>query len=205
MFSITSGRDVGAWWHEHFVRARPEKLKHIVRIPVKSKAPKAKNHTSNGEGHYRNMTEEVPSMSADGISDRNQKMTKEASSVTTDGDSDRNEEFERLDKEFEAWFHETKSCQQNRASPVLSSIDHDKNNDGGAPARTDTCRICTDEDFSRPSSVSSGPLPIGAVEPDPATSNGLGGSEAASPSAELSQVETYELSNFIDEMIGLLD
>ena len=99
MFSITSGRDVGAWWHEHFVRARPEKLKHIVRIPVKSKAPKAKNHASNNGRHHRTMTKEVPSMSADSISNRNQKMTKEVSSVTTDDDSGSNGEFEHLDKD----------------------------------------------------------------------------------------------------------
>lgn len=36
---ITSGRDIGAWWHESFVCGRPQDLKHMVRrIQVKGKA-----------------------------------------------------------------------------------------------------------------------------------------------------------------------
>ena len=35
---ILSGRDVGAWWHPHFIRGRHDDIKLVVRTHIKSKS-----------------------------------------------------------------------------------------------------------------------------------------------------------------------
>merc|ERR1712194_572896 len=148
---------------------------------------------------------------------------------TASGSSDRDEEFEHLDKEFEAWFHETSQrhvsivdCDRislklngNRNTDRDYQVRGTKTNLGPSlrasdlavsqtTARSNNCQNCSYKDFSCPrSSVISPHQDVMASNPDQAPAHGYR-TNVTHPEDELDQEEVDGLSNFIDRMIQQL-
>ena len=114
---IPTGPDVGAWWHESFVRGHPQDLKHIVRTRVKGMAS-SMAHVPNFYKDNANSRKKAPSMEISTI-----EMgcfvgkAEETASLSANSSSDKDEDFEHLDEEFEALFHETSPRHVSMNSP----------------------------------------------------------------------------------------
>lgn len=205
----------GALWHQSFARGWTEKLKYIIRTPLKNKALKFKH---------------VPGFYHDNANSHTKIIADKNSSVPS-GNSGRDEEFLHLDKEFEAWLHEIQNFQKH-ASIVASDCIPLKlncklytgsdNQVRGTKAKMDPFLEASDlavsqtakssktyqggsqKDFScRRNAVSSPHLDVVVFTPDQTPScscrENVGYQED-----ELDQVELDELSNFIDMMIQQL-
>eukprot|EP00580_Thalassiosira_gravida_P020937 CAMPEP_0201676184 /NCGR_PEP_ID=MMETSP0494-20130426/41246_1 /ASSEMBLY_ACC=CAM_ASM_000839 /TAXON_ID=420259 /ORGANISM="Thalassiosira gravida, Strain GMp14c1" /LENGTH=353 /DNA_ID=CAMNT_0048158835 /DNA_START=5 /DNA_END=1066 /DNA_ORIENTATION=- len=117
---ISTGRDAGSWWHESFIRGRPQELKHITRTRIKGLSSSLLNINPNFYEDDEDKCEKAP-LPEMNISDIGigsfigksgsfvDKSSDDMSSVSVGSslEKDNGKEFEHLDEEREAWSENT--------------------------------------------------------------------------------------------------
>jgi len=129
---ISTGRDAGSWWHESFIRGRPQELKHITRTRIKGISSSLLNINPNFYEDDEDKCEKAPlsEMNISGIEMGSfigksgsfvDKSSNDMSSVSVDSslEKDIGKEFEHLDEEREAWFENTTPSCVSLISPDL--------------------------------------------------------------------------------------
>ncbi|KAL7532069.1 hypothetical protein ACHAXR_004409 [Thalassiosira sp. AJA248-18] len=110
---IHTGPDAGAWWHESFVRGRPQDLTRIVRIQLKG--------NTSSEPVVPNYYEEVPTNCETDDARKCKSKGKQAPLPACRAGA---EDFDHLDKEFESLFDSRFNNDSRRNASFIAEPEH---------------------------------------------------------------------------------